>query len=82
MVFLFDIKSFNRFAVLNKSRKHLKIVRDQYRVHVEMNPRYECPSMIRSTEWKSLVEYRKERALRKQVKLPPGIGRYAMLSKL
>ena len=58
----------------------MKIVRDQYRVHLEKNPRYERPLMIPSREWKSLVEYGKERDLRKAGKIPPGTGRYAISS--
>ena len=38
--------------------------------------------MIPTREWKSLVEDGKERALRKQGKLPSGIGRYAILSTI
>jgi hypothetical protein len=57
----------------------MKIVRDQYRVHLETNPRYEHPPMILVREWKSLLDDGRERALRKQGKLPPGIGRYAIL---
>ena len=58
----------------------MNIVRDQYRVHLEKNPRHELPSMIPSREWKALVEDGKERALRKEAKLPPGTRRFAILS--
>ena len=60
----------------------MKIVRDQFRVHIERNPRYEHPLMIPIREWRSLVEYGKERDLRKEGKLPLGIGRYAILSTM
>ena len=43
-----------------------------------MNPRYECPPMIPAREWKSLVEYGKKMDLRKEGKLPPSTGRYAI----
>ena len=68
--------------VLKKVGKHMKIVRDQYRVHPEKNPRYERPLMISSREWKALVEYGKEKGPRKEGKIPPGIGRYAIHSKM
>ena len=51
-------------------------------VHLERNPRYECPPMIPSREWKALVEDGKKRALRKAEKILPGIGRYAILSTM
>lgn len=59
----------------------MKIVRNQYRVHLERNPRYECPPMIPARDWKSLVEYGKERALRNEGKLPLGTGRLSDTSK-
>ena len=60
----------------------MKIVRDQYRVHLEKNPRYECPPMIPSREWKSLMEYGKERVVRKLGKIPLGTWRYAIFSTM
>ena len=60
----------------------MKIVRYQYRVHLERNPRYEHPLMIPSREGKSLVEDGKERALRKVGKIPPDTWRYAILSTM
>ena len=65
LVVLFDNETFNRTMVLKKDGKHMKIFRDQYRVHLERNPRYEHPPMIPSREWKALFEDGKERALRK-----------------
>jgi hypothetical protein len=57
----------------------MKIVRDQYRVYLETNPRYECPPIIPVRECKSLLDYGRERDLRKHGKLPPCTGRYAIL---
>jgi hypothetical protein len=51
--------------VLKKFGQHMNIVSDQYRVHLEMNPRYEHPPMIPVREWKSLLDDGMERALRK-----------------
>ena len=83
MVGIFGKDTFDILKVLQKAGKHLKIVRDQYRVHLENNPRYECPPMIPSMEWKALVEDGKEKGLRKSEKIPPGgIGRYAIHSKM
>ena len=82
LVSLFGKYTFDTSKVLQKAGKHLKIVRDQYRVHLENNPRYESPPMIPSMEWKSLVEYGKEEGLRKLGKIPLGTGRYAIQSKM
>ena len=82
LVSLFEKDTFNTSKVLQKAGKHLKIVRDQYRVHLEKNHMYECPPMIPSREWKALVEYGKEKGLRKAGKIPLGTGRYAIHSKM
>ena len=55
-VSLFGKDTFDTLKVLQKAGKHLKIVRDKYRVHLEKNPRYEHPPMIPSMEWKALVK--------------------------
>ena len=65
LVGLFEKDTFNTSKVLQKAGEHLKIVQDQYRVHLENNPRYEGPPMIPSREWKSLLEDGKDRSLRK-----------------
>ena len=81
-VSLFGKNTFDTSKVIRKAGKHLKIVRDQYRVHLEKNPRYERPPMIPSMEWKALVEDGKE-DLRKLGKIPPGgTRRYAIHSKV
>ena len=77
---MFDNETFNRATVLKKVGQHMNIVSDQYRVHLEMNPRYERPLMIPAREWKALVEDGNERALRKEGKIPPGTWRYAILA--
>ena len=74
LVGLFGKDTFDTSKVLQKAGKHLKIVRDQYRVHLENNPRYERPPMIPSMEWKALVEDGKEKGLRKSGKIPPSVG--------
>ena len=74
--------TFDTSKVLQKDGKHLKIVRDQYRVHLEENPRYERPPMIPSGEWKALVEYGKEKILRKAGKIPPRTWRYVIHSTM
>ena len=83
LVDLFGKDTFDTSKVLQKAGKHLKISQDQYRVHLEKNPRYERPPMIPSMEWKYLVEDGKEKGLRKSGKIPPaGTGRYVMHSKM
>ena len=79
---MFRKDTFDTSKVLQKAGQHLKTVQDQYRVHLEKNPRYERPPMIPSREWKSLVEDGKEKGLRKPRKIPPGIERYAIHSKM
>ena len=81
LVSLFRKDTFDTSKVLQKAGKHLKIVQDQYRVHLEKNPRYEHPPMISPMEWKALVEEGKE-DLRNAGKIPPGIARYAIHSKM
>ena len=83
LVSLFGKYTFDTSKVLQKAGKHIKIVRDQYMVHLEKKPRYERPSMIPSMEWKALVEDGKEKGLRKSRKIPPGgTRRYAIHSKM
>ena len=60
LVGLFGKDTFDTLKVLQNAGQHMNIVQDQYRVHLEKNPRYECPPMIPSREWKALVEYGKE----------------------
>ena len=66
LVGLFGGETFNRAEVLKKVGQHIKIVRDQCRVHLETNPRYERPLTIPARECKSLVEYGNERDLKKE----------------
>ena len=68
---MFNSKTFNRAEVLKKVGQHMKIVRDEFKVHLERNPRYEHPPMIPTREWKTLVEDGNEMALRKEGKIPP-----------
>ena len=79
MVGLFKKDTFNTSKVLKKVGQHMNIFWDQYRVHLERNPRYEHPSMIPPRVWKSLVEDGKERARRKEGKIPLGTRRYVIL---
>ena len=78
LVGMFDCETFNRAEFLRKDGQHMKIVMDQFRVHLERNPRYEHLPIFPTREWKSLVENGNERDLRKEGKLPSGTGRYAI----
>ena len=82
LVSLFEKDTFDTSKVLQKAGKHMKIVRDQYRVHLEKNPRCECPLMIPYMELKALVEDGKEKCLRKTGKIPLGTKRYAIHSTM
>ena len=82
LVGMFGNETFNQVTVLKKVGKHMKIVRDHYRVHLERNRRYDHPLMILTREWKSLVEDGKERSLRKEGNIPPNTWRYAIHSTM
>ena len=79
---MFHNETFDQAAVLKNHGQHINIVQDLYRVHLERIPRYDCPPMIPTREKKSLVEDGNERPLLKEVNLPPGIGRYEILSTM
>jgi hypothetical protein len=79
LVGLFGEGSFNKYGVSSKVAAYLKYLRDQYRVHMQKNPKYEHTPMIPEREWKALHEYVKEKMLRKEGKTPPSSGRYATL---
>ena len=68
LIGLFEKDTFDTSKVLQKVGQHMKIVWDQYRVHLENNPRYERPAMIPSREWKALVEDGKVRVWEKKKK--------------
>jgi hypothetical protein len=65
LIGMFGVETFNRAEVLKKVDQHMNIVRDQYRVHIEMKPRHEFPPMILVREWKYLLDDGRERDLRK-----------------
>ena len=71
--------TFNKGGVTTKARAYLKYVRDQYRVHIQKNPRYECPLMILEREWKTLQDDSKEKTLQKEGKTIPGPARYVII---
>jgi hypothetical protein len=49
--------------------------RDQYRVQLKKNPKYDHPLAIPEREWKNIQEDTKESALRNKGKTPPSPGR-------
>jgi hypothetical protein len=46
LIGFFGVETFNRAEVLKKVDQHIKIVRDQYKVHLETNSMYERPPTI------------------------------------
>jgi hypothetical protein len=58
-------ESFNKIGVTSLDNTYLKYVTDQYRVHLQINTRYECPSMISESEWKNLLEDAKDKTMKK-----------------
>jgi hypothetical protein len=79
LVGLFGAGSFNKYGVSSKACTYLKYLWDQYRVHIQKNPKYENPPMILEREWKALHEYEKEDMLRREGKTLPDLGRYVTL---
>jgi hypothetical protein len=69
-------ETFNKSGVTSLACTYLKYVRDQYRVHLQKNPRYEHPPMFPKSEWKNLLEDAKEKTMGKEGKTPHGPGRY------
>jgi hypothetical protein len=63
LVGLFGEGSFNKSGVSSKAGAYLKYLWDQYRVHLQKNPKYEHPPMIPEREWKALQEDAKEKML-------------------
>ena len=56
---------------------NLKYATVHYRDNLQINTKYECPSMVLEKEWKELMDDAKEKALRKQGKTRPiGSRRY------
>jgi hypothetical protein len=70
------VDSFKKIGVTSLVSTYLKYVRDQYRVHLQTNPRYEHPLTILKIEWKNILEDEKEKKMRKQRNMPLGPGRY------
>jgi hypothetical protein len=79
LVGLFDEGTFNKYRVSSKAGAHLKYFWDQYRVHLENNPKYDHPPIILKREWKALNDNAKEKMLIKEGKTPLGSGRYETL---
>ena len=82
MVGFFGAGTFNHKKVLEKAGQHLHIVRDQYRNNLVKHPKYDRHPMIATREWKALLDDGREIAMRIEGKLPPGSGRYAILSTM
>jgi hypothetical protein len=58
---LFGVETFNKKVVTSLVGKYLKSMLDVYRVHLQKNPRYECPLVVTEREWKALIEDEKEK---------------------
>ena len=65
--------------VTSKEGIYLKYLCDQYRVHLQKNPKYELHPGIPEREWKALVEYAKDKTLQKEGKTPHGSRSYETL---
>ena len=79
---MFGSETFKRAEVIKKVDQDMKIVRDQFRVHIERNPRYENPPMILARKLKALVEDGNKKSLSKVGNLSLSTGRYAILSTM
>ena len=63
MVDMFGEGTFDKFVVKSKVGLYLRYMRDQYRVHLEKNPKFECPLTISQMEWKAILHDSEERTL-------------------
>jgi hypothetical protein len=66
---------FNKSEITSRDDTYLKYVRDQYRVQLKKNPKYDRPLAIPEREWKNIQDNTKESALRQEGKTPPGPAR-------
>ena len=55
--------TFNKTRVTSKIGLYLKYMRDQYMVHLQNNPKHEFPPTILESEWKTLLDYVKDKTL-------------------
>jgi hypothetical protein len=70
---------FNKFEITSRANTYLKYVKDQYRVQLKKNPKYNCHMAIVEMEGKSVQEGARESALRNKGKAPPGPRRQYMI---
>jgi hypothetical protein len=66
---------FNKFETTSRASTYLKYVRDQYRVQLKKNFKYDSTLAIPNREWKNMQEDAKESALSSEGKTPPSPGR-------
>lgn len=50
-----------------------------YRVKLKNKPKCENTPMILDSEWKTLIKDSKEKKMRKEGKMPPGLARYIII---
>ena len=74
--------TFDKKEVTSTTGTYLKYMWGQFSVHLQKKTRYEHPMMIPEREWKDLIDYSKEKTDEKEVKTPPGPGRYTTLSSM
>ena len=57
--------TFNRKGVTMAAGLNLKYSREDHRENLKINPKYECPLVVPKKDWKVLMDYTKEKELRK-----------------
>ena len=83
LVGFFGAGTFNQKKFLEKDGQHLHYVWEGYRNNLAINPNYECPPMIPTTEWKGLLDDAREKAAKISGNPVPELARrYAILSKM
>ena len=83
LVGFFGVEIFNRKKVLEKAGEHLHYVWEGYQNNLAINPKYECPPMIPTMEWKGLLDDAREKAVKITGKpVPESARRYAILSEM
>jgi len=67
--------SFNKSEVLKRTEKNLKHVREAYRNKLVQDPKIEFPLVVPEREWKEIILYARELAMKALGKKPSGPGR-------
>lgn len=83
MTQIFGPHAFERNKLLEKAGLCLKYIRDQYRKHLQVNPRHDCLPSVPEAEWQALILDGKYKADMKRGITPVESGaRYVILLRM